>query len=70
MRGESASAQRQSWDAPRRTRRASAGIPAAPRGALRTGLVDAALIATIPLPAPGVYDVSVTVAENWFGGSA
>jgi hypothetical protein len=42
---------------------AGAPAPVAPASAV----VDAALIATIPLPAPGVYDVSVTVTENRFG---
>jgi hypothetical protein len=48
---------------------ATAGAPAdvpAPV-APASAVVDAALIATIPLPAPGVYDVSVTVTENRFG---
>ena len=42
---------------------APSAAPAAPAAAL----VDESLTATIPLPSPGVYDVSVTVTENRFG---
>jgi hypothetical protein len=47
---------------------ATADAPAdVPPVAPASAVVDGALIATIPLPAPGVYDVSVTVTENRFG---
>ncbi|HEX4898716.1 MAG TPA: hypothetical protein VFV53_10200, partial [Candidatus Limnocylindrales bacterium] len=60
------------------TSSAPAAVPAAPTDPAATtdpvapsapasAVVDAALIATIPFPAPGVYDVSVTVTENRFG---
>jgi hypothetical protein len=45
---------------------AAPAAPAAP-ATPASAVVDAALIATIPFPAPGVYDVSVTVTENRFG---